>query len=124
VRNTVERVGRMAVFTTIDTGDGHPVRGSDVVLTPDPRTARLLDAGRVLKVRHLVVKLRLACPRGCRGSVKLGADKPVKFKRGGTVRVRVKPSTKRGKELSVLLKTRLAPSKRLTLTLRAQEARR
>ena len=33
-------------------------------------------------------------------------------------------AAERGKEMSVLLKTRLAPSKRLTLTLRAQEARR
>ena len=102
VRNTVERVGKMAVFTTIDLGDGRASRGSDVVLMPDPRTARLLDAGRTLAVKHGLVKLRIACAHA----------------------VRVSKTTKRGKDLSVLLKTRLATAKRLTLTLRAQEARR
>jgi hypothetical protein len=48
----------------------------------------------------------------------------VKFKHSGRVPVRIAKTTKRGKELPVLLKTRLAPAKRLTLTLRAQEARR
>ena len=43
------------------------------------------------------------------------------IKRRGAVRVPVK---KAGKEVAVLIKTRLAPAKRLTLTLRAQEARR
>lgn len=127
VVNQVERVGRMAVFTTIDTGDGRPVRGSDVVLTPDPRTARLLDAGRELTVKGGKVKLRLACAaKTCRGTLKLGSNKAVKFsiKRRGSVSVPVSTSTKRGKDLAVQLKTRLAPTKRLTLTLRAQEARR
>jgi hypothetical protein len=58
--------------------------------------------------------------------VKIGAHDRATFsiKRRGTVRVRISSKTKRGKELTVLLKTRSAPSKRLTLTLRAQEARR
>lgn len=126
VRNTVERVGRMAVFTTIDTGNGRPVRGSDVVLTPDPRTARLLDAGREVTVKAGKVKLRLACAAACKGTVKLATGKAVPFsiKRRGAVLVPVKKTTRRGKELSVRITTRLAPSKRLTLTLRAQEARR
>jgi hypothetical protein len=127
VRNTVERVGRMAVFTTIDLGTGSVTRGSDVVLTPDPRTVRLLDAGRTVAVKGGVAKLRLACPAtSCKGSVKIGAHDRATFsiKRRGTVRVRISSKTKRGKELTVLLKTRSAPSKRLTLTLRAQEARR
>jgi hypothetical protein len=122
VRNTVDRVGRMAVFTTIEDGTGRAIRGSDVVLTPDPRQARLLDAGKTLKVVRGVVKLRIVSARA--GSVKLGANRAVKFKRTGPVRVRVKQSTKRGKELTVLIKIRQAPAKRLTLTLRAQEARR
>ncbi|MDA0183289.1 PKD domain-containing protein [Solirubrobacter phytolaccae] len=126
VRNTVERVARMAVFTTIDTGNGRPVRGSDVVLTPDPRTARLLDAGREVSVKGGKVKLRLACRSACKGTVKLATGKAVKFnvKRRGAVLIPVSKTTKRGKELSVRINTRLAPSKRLTLTLRAQEARR
>jgi hypothetical protein len=72
------------------------------------------------------VKLRLACAGACRGTVKLSTGKAVKFtvKRRGTVSVPVAKSIKRGKELSVRINTRLAPSKRLTLTLRAQEARR
>jgi hypothetical protein len=127
VRNTVERVGRMAVFTTLDLGTGTVTRGSDVVLTPDPRTVRLLDAGRAVKVVGNVAKLRLACPAtACKGSVRVGVHDRATFsiKRRGVVRVRISKKTRRGKELSVLLKTRSAPAKRLTLTLRAQEARR
>ncbi|WP_028064847.1 PKD domain-containing protein [Solirubrobacter soli] len=127
VRNTVERVGRMAVFTTIDLGTGSVTRGSDVVLTPDPRTVRLLNAGRTVAVKGGFVKLPLVCPAtACKGSVKIGAHDRATFtiKRRGTVRVRISSKTKRGKELTVLLNTRSAPSKRLTLTLRAQEARR
>ena len=123
VRNQVDRIGRMAVFTTLDLGSGRMLRGADVVLTPDPRTARLLDAGNELRVKQGKVKLRLACAAACKGTVKVGAGKAVKFsiKRRGAVRV---PVTKAGKEVAVLINTRLAPAKRLTLTLRAQEARR
>jgi hypothetical protein len=123
VRNTLDRVGRMAVFTTLDVGSGRAIRGGDVVLTPDPRAARLLDAGNELTVKHGKVKLRLACAAKCQGTLKLGKATAAKFsiKRRGSVRVPVK---KAGKEVAVLIKTRLAPAKRLTLTLRAQEARR
>ena len=132
VRNTVERAGRMAVFTTLEHGTGRAVRGSDVVLTPDPRTARLRDAGRTIPVQAGKARLRLVCPLGhsgaCKGSIRIGTRDSAKFtlKPGHprTVRVPISKSTKRGKELPVLLKTRLAPAKRLTLTLRAQEARR
>jgi hypothetical protein len=132
VRNTVERAGRMAVFTTLDLGSGRTLRGSDVVLTPDPRTARLRDAGRTVKVDHGKAELRLVCPPGhsgaCKGTVRIGKRDSAKFSiksgRNASVRVPISKSTKRDKDVSVLLKTRLAPSKRLTLTLRAQEARR
>jgi hypothetical protein len=127
VRNTVERVGRMAVFTTLDLGTGTVTRGADVVLTPDPRTVRLLDAGRTVTVNRGVARLRLRCPvTACKGSVRIGAHDRATFsiRRTGFVRVRIAKQTKRGKELSVLLKTRSAPAKRQTLTLRAQEARR
>jgi hypothetical protein len=70
------------------------------------------------------VRLQVTCKKACSGTIKLAGNKAVKFKRRGTVVVPVKKTTKRGKELAVQLKTRLAPTKRLTLTLRAQEARR
>ena len=122
----------MAVFTTLDLGTGRAVRGSDVVLTPDPRTVRLRDAGRTVRVQ--------AARRGCGSSARPATTAPARARSGSasatarssrikpgrnaTVRVPISKSTKRGKELPVLLKTRLAPAKRLTLTLRAQEARR
>jgi hypothetical protein len=91
------------------------------------RTVRLRDAGRAVTVKGAVAKLRLTCPASaCKGSVRIGARDRAAFsiKRHGFVRVRISGRTRRGKELTVLLKTRSAPSKRLTLTLRAQEARR
>jgi hypothetical protein len=123
VRNTLDRVGRMAVFTTLDLGSGRASRGGDVVLMPDPRAARLLDAGNEVRVKQGKAKLRLVCAAPCRGTVKVGSGKAVKFavKRRGTVRVPVK---KAGKEVAVLVKTRSAATKHLTLTPRAQEARR
>lgn len=128
VRNTLERIGKMAVFTTLDLGTGRAIRGSDVILTPDPRTVRLRDAGREVRVSGGKAKLRLTCPAGrtCKGSVRVGKRDTATFSVKGTktVAIRISKSTKRGKELAVLLKTRSATNKRLTLTLRAQEARR
>src|SRR6185436_20640804 len=72
-RNQVDRFGRVAVFATVQLGSSEPVRGDDLVLTPDARTVRLLDAGREVKVVKRKAKLRLKCPKGhagaCRGSV-------------------------------------------------------
>src|SRR5262249_4280648 len=69
-RNQVERLGKIAVFPTIDLGSG-PVRGGDLTLTPDPRTARLLDAGKDLALDHGRVTLHLACARNCSGRISL-----------------------------------------------------
>jgi hypothetical protein len=120
-RNLVERVGRMAVFTTLDLGTGRAVRGDDVVLTPDPRTARLLDAGRELRVSKGVVTLRLKCAKACSGTVRIGRHTG-KFS-GRTARVRVRVGNQRGTK-SVRITTKPALTKRLTVTLRAKEARR
>jgi hypothetical protein len=50
------------------------VATEDLVLTPDPRTARVRDAGRTLRPRNAVVAIRLACPRertpGCAGRLR------------------------------------------------------
>jgi hypothetical protein len=121
VRNTVERAGRMAVFATLDLGDGRPVRGDDLVLTPDPRTARLLDAGSELTVREGIVALRLRCPRKCDGAVAIGHV--AKAFRGRRITVRLKVGRKRGTQ-SVRITTKPALVKRLSVTLRAKEARR
>jgi hypothetical protein len=120
VRNQVEREGRMPVFVTLELGDGKPVRGGDLVLTPDPRTARLLDAGRDLKVSRGAVTLRLYCAKKCSGGVKLAGRTRTFSGRRMKVRMRV---TKRGTQ-SVRITTKPALTKRLTVTLRAQEARR
>ncbi|WP_156028410.1 PKD domain-containing protein [Candidatus Solirubrobacter pratensis] len=119
-RNQVERVGRMAVFPTLDLGGG-PVRGDDVVLIPDPRTARLLDAGRELKVVKGAVTLRLKCAAKCMGKVAL-AGRSAKFS-GRTMKVRIRVGGKRGTQ-SVRVTTKPALTKRLTVTLRAKEVRR
>lgn len=119
-RNLVERVGRVAVFPTLDLGSGDPVRGDDLVLTPDPRTARFLDAGRELKVVHRTVTLRLLCAKKCSGSVKLAGHTKTFSGRRMKVRMRV---TKRGTQ-SVRITTKPALTKRLSVTLRAKEARR
>ena len=119
-RNLVERVGRVAVFPTLDLGTGDPVRGDDLVLTPDPRTARFLDAGRELKVVKGRVTLRLACATKCSGTVRLaGHSKPFSGRRMA-VRMRV---SKRGTQ-AVRITTKPALTKRLSVTLRAKEARR
>jgi hypothetical protein len=112
----------MAVFTTIDLGTGRATRGGDLVLMPDPRAARLLDAGGEVRVKKGKARLRLVCAAACKGAVKIGSGKAVKFsiKRRGTVRVPIKKAGK----VAVLIKTRSASAKRLTLTQRAQEARR
>jgi hypothetical protein len=82
---------------------------------------RLLDAGREITQP----KLRLLCPKGHAGACR-GTVNTTKFtiKAGKTKTVSVK--AKRG-QLSVLVQTRAAGgtvAKRLTLTLRAKEARR
>ena len=73
-RNQVERFGRVAVFATVQLGSADPVRGADLVLTSDPRTARLSDAGRDVTVKGGAATLRVSCPAGhlgpCRGTVK------------------------------------------------------
>ena len=119
-RNLVERVGRVAVFPTLDLGAGDPVRGGDLVLTPDPRTARLLDAGRELKVVKGKVTLHLLCAKKCSGRVMLAGHAKTFSGRRMKVRMRV---TKRGTQ-SVRITTKPALTKRLTVTLRAKEARR
>jgi hypothetical protein len=120
-RNQIERIGRMAVFPTLDLGSGRPVRGGDLVLTPDPRTARLLDAGRELKVVKGAVTLRLRCAARCRGTVAL-AGRAEKFS-GRAMKVRIRVGSKHGTQ-SVRITTKPALTKRLTVTLRAKEARR
>ena len=119
-RNLVERVGRVAVFPTLDLGTGEPVRGADLVLTPDPRTARLLDAGRELKVVRGAVTLHLYCAKKCAGSVTLAGHTKRFSGRHIKVRMRV---TRRGTQ-SVRITTKPALTKRLSVTLRAKEARR
>ncbi len=125
-RNTLERAGRMAAFTTLDLGSGRPLRGSDVILTPDPRTVRLLDAGLEVKVRGGAISVRLA--GSGRGSIAIAGHRaPFTIHRRGRVRVRLGKDATPGRTLSVVLKTRrpgTTLAKRLTLTLGAQEARR
>jgi Tol biopolymer transport system component/PKD repeat protein len=126
-RNQVDRFGRVAVFATVQLGADEAVRGDDLVLTPDPRTVRLLDAGREVQVKGAKAKLRLLCPKGhagaCRGTVN---GKSFAIKAGRTKKVSVK-AKHRQQQLSVLMKTRATGgtvAKRLTVTLRAKEARR
>jgi hypothetical protein len=124
-RNQVDRFGRVAVFATVQLGSSQAVRGDDLVLTPDPRSVRLLDAGREVKVNNKKAKLRVLCPKGHSGACK-GTLNKSKFtiKAGRTKTVAIK--AKRG-QLSVLVKTRATGgtvAKRLTVTLRAKEARR
>ncbi|MDA0141476.1 hypothetical protein, partial [Solirubrobacter deserti] len=125
-RNQVDRFGRVAVFATVQLGRSEAVRGDDLLLTPDARTVRLLDAGREVKVAKQRAKLRVLCPKGHAGACR-GTVNATKFtiKAGKTKTVSVK--AKRGQQLSVLVKTRAAGgtvAKRLTVTLRAKEARR
>jgi hypothetical protein len=120
VRNQVERDGRIPVFVTLDLGDGKPVRGGDLTLTPDPRTARFLDAGRELKVSHNAVTLRLYCAAKCSGRLTL-AGRTKRFS-GRRMKVRMRVS-KRGTQ-AVRITTKPALTKRLSVTLRAKEARR
>jgi hypothetical protein len=119
-RNLVERVGRVAVFPTLDLGTSEPARGDDLVLTPDPRTARFLDAGRELRVVKGKVTLHLTCATKCSGSVTL-AGRTKKFS-GRRMKVRMRV-TRRGTQ-SVRITTKPALTKRLSVTLRAKEARR
>jgi hypothetical protein len=139
-RNQVERIGRMAVFATVALGADEAVRGEDLVLTTDPRTARLRDAGREVKVKGAKAILRLACATShagpCRGTVSFGKRSSARFtvKAGRTAKVRVplnkaaRRAARRGNQMSVLVSTRVAGgdplAKRLTVTLRAKEARR
>jgi hypothetical protein len=120
-RNQLERIGRMAAFTTLQIGGARAVRGGDLVLTPDPRTARLLDAGRDLKVTRGAVTLRLYCARKCSGKLALAGH--VKTFSGRRMKVRVAVGKRHGTQ-SVRITTKPALTKRLTVTLRAKEARR
>jgi hypothetical protein len=74
VRNRVERSGRLPVVVTIGDDSGRAVRGDELVLTPDPRTPRVRDAGLDVPA-GAGADLRLTCPRskagGCLGSVTL-----------------------------------------------------
>jgi hypothetical protein len=80
----------------------------------------LLDAGRELKVVKGKVTLRLACAAKCSGTVRLaGHSKPFSGRRL-KVRMRV---NKRGTQ-AVRITTKPALTKRLSVTLRAKEARR
>ena len=119
-RNQLERIGRIAVFPTLQIGSGRAVRGGDLVLTPDPRTARFLDAGRELRIVGGKVTLRLRCAKKCSGSVTLAGRTKTFSGRRMKVRMRVR---KRGTQ-SVRITTTPALTKRLSVTLRAKEARR
>jgi hypothetical protein len=84
VQSSVERSGAVNVVatTTVDepaakrvAGHSRVVEREDMVLTPDPRTPRVRDAGRTLTVSGTAVAVRLACPRerasGCSGRVRI-----------------------------------------------------
>ena len=109
-RNQVDRFGRVAVFATVQLGTNEPVRGDDLVLTPDPRTVRLLDAGREVKVvgkqgRSCACCARRATPARAAArstarkfTIKAGTTKKVavKAKRGtAAVRAREDPRGRR-----------------------------
>ena len=86
IQSAVERRGDMKVVTTMTLEEpaakrttgrraARVVARKDMVLTPDPRTPRVRDAGRTLRTRGGAVAVRLACPReradGCRGSLNI-----------------------------------------------------
>ena len=108
------------------------LRGGDVVLTPDPRDRaparrRPHGEGQAAARRSCGSSARRATPAPARapcGSARATAAKFSIKRRAQRDRPRPGRKPRRGKEVAVLLKTRPAPAKRLTLTLRAQEARR
>jgi hypothetical protein len=83
VSNRIERTGSLPV--DVSTGPG--TEEEHLVLMPDPRTPRVLDAGVRLPADERGAGMRLACPRkrkeGCAGSVRL-EELPALLRGAGT----------------------------------------